>query len=124
MTSTAQDLVLQHWQHANQRDWPAFAALLSPDVVYEVPQTRERVRGAANYLAFFKTWPGSWRADIVQLIADGERAVSTIAFVTEQGQETGISFFELRGGLISRITDYWPAPYDPPPRMSNCVERY
>ena len=124
MPITAEALVLQHWQAANQRDWNRFAAVLGADVVYQVPQTRERVRGSANYLEFFQTWPGNWRAEIVQLISDERAAVTTIDFVTDQGRETGISFFEVCDGLITRITDYWPAPYDPPLRMTNCVERY
>lgn len=120
----AKALALQHWQAANARDWPAFAATLASEVVYEVPQTRERVRGRANYVEFFKTWPDPWRADVTSLIADEHSAVTTITFVTEQGQETGISFFEIREGLITGITDYWPAPYDPPPRMTDRIERY
>ncbi|MES2884655.1 MAG: nuclear transport factor 2 family protein [Pseudomonadota bacterium] len=121
---SAKAIVLQHWQAANARDWGHFAAVLAADVVYEVPQTRERVRGSASYLEFFQTWPGNWRAEIVQLIADEQAAVTTIDFVTDQGRETGISFFEVSDGLIIRITDYWPAPYDPPPRMTTRVERY
>ena len=31
------------------RDWDAWAMLMSPDVVYEVPQTRERIRGRDAY---------------------------------------------------------------------------
>ncbi len=121
---TARDAVLRHWQAANARDWPRFATVLSRELIYEVPQTRERVRGSDNYLEFFQTWPGNWRAEIVQLIADERGAVTTIDFVTDQGRETGISFFEVRDGVITRITDYWPGPYDPPARMTNCIERY
>ncbi len=122
--TTAHDLVMQFWQTANARDWAGFAAVLAPDVIYEVPQTRERVRSAAHFVTFFSTWPGVWRADIVKLIADETSAVCTIDFVTEQGSETGIGFFEIRDGLIVKITDYWPSPYDPPQRMTNCIERY
>lgn len=124
MSASSREIVLQHWQAANARDWQRFAAVLAPHMVYEVPQTRERVRSAAGYLEFFQTWPGNWRADIVKLIADAESAVTTIDFVTEAGSETGISFFEVRDGLITRVTDYWPAPYDPPLRMTSRVERY
>ena len=50
-----QQLVSQHWQFANARDWTAFANLLAEDLVYEVPQTRERVTGRAGYVDFFAT---------------------------------------------------------------------
>ncbi len=36
----------------------------------------------------------------------------------------GITFFEISHGLIDRIVDHWPSPYDPPPRMTTVVERY
>ncbi len=124
MSKSARELVLQHWQAANNRDWPQLAAVLSPALLYQVPQTRERVQGRDSYLEFFRTWPGNWRAYIVQLIADADAAVATIDFVSDQGVETGIGVFEFRDGLISRITDYWPAPYDPPPRMTDCITRY
>ena len=31
---------------------------------------------------------------------------------------------DLKDGLILRVTDYWPDPYEPGPRMSRHVERY
>jgi hypothetical protein len=38
---------------------------------------------------------------------------------------TGISFFRLSPrNRIAQVTDYWPEPYEPPPRASRFVERY
>ncbi|MBC7941729.1 MAG: nuclear transport factor 2 family protein [Chitinophagaceae bacterium] len=123
MTDTRR-VVEQHWSTANARDWPGFAALLHPDLVYEVPQTRERVRGAAAYLEFFRTWPGDWRADVKALIVEGEQAVSTIDFAVDGETMTGISFFKLKGGSILHITDFWPSAYEPPARMTSLIERH
>ena len=39
------------------REWDAFGALLAPDVVYEIPQTRERIRGRENYVRFNAEYP-------------------------------------------------------------------
>jgi len=50
---------LKHWELANARDWPGFESLLAQDMVYEAPQTRERILGSAGYRDFFATWPGS-----------------------------------------------------------------
>jgi ketosteroid isomerase-like protein len=124
MPNDPKDLVLHHWQHANARSWSAFASLLAADLVYEVPQTRERIVGAAGYLDFFQTWPGPWRADVVSTIAEGAHVVTVINFVTDAEQMTGITFFELEAGQIVRITDYWPSPYEPPRRASQHVQRY
>ena len=51
MTS-AHQVVAAYWAAAEARDWARFADLLAEHVVYEAPQTRERVRGRAAYLRF------------------------------------------------------------------------
>lgn len=42
----------------SHHDWEAFAALLSPDLAYFMPQTRERIQGRENYLRFNQKFPG------------------------------------------------------------------
>lgn len=120
----AQNVVERYWQLANARDWVGFGELLSPDVVYDMPQTRERLIGRDNYLGFNRTYPGQWRAELLQVIAQDDRAVSVVAMHSNGGIETGITFFEFKEGLITRLTDHWPAPYEPPPRMTEVIERY
>ncbi|RQO60514.1 hypothetical protein DBR47_09155 [Paucibacter sp. KBW04] len=133
MQHTSQDLVRRYWQAANARDWAAFAELLAEDIVYEVPQTRERVRGRAAYLVFNQTWPGNWEAELLRVVGEGKsqggQAVSEIAFHVRDAHgvrtETGISFFEFDAtARICRIVDHWPAPYAPPPRACDCIERF
>jgi len=124
MTLDTRSTLERHWQAGNARDWVAFAALLSPELVYEVPQTRERVRGREAYVDFFRTWPGNWRADIQKILVEPGGGVTMIDFVVDGEHMTGISFFELTDGVISRITDYWPSPYEPPPRACAWIERY
>ena len=41
----AQVLVAAFADRLERRDWSGLAELLHPDVVYEIPQTRERIRG-------------------------------------------------------------------------------
>jgi len=96
MTDTG-DAVTAYWAAVEVRDWDTFGALLAEDVVYEVPQTRERVRGRAAFTAF-----------------------------TDAGvSQPGLTFFEFGPyGLISRITDYWPEPYEPPAGRAGLAERY
>ena len=48
----ARAVVTAYWTAANDRDWVAFGDLVAEDVVYEGPQSRERVRGRANYVRF------------------------------------------------------------------------
>ena len=111
------------WRTANARQWPVFAALLHPQLVYLAPQTRERGEGATALVDIFRTWPGDWVAQVQTLIADDMRAVTTVHFVVGDTVETGISFFEFECGLIRSVTDYWPTAYEPPPRVSVHLKR-
>lgn len=123
MASTTRAVIERFWATANARDWEAFAALLDEDLLYLVPQTRERAEGRDAFVEVFRTWPGDWRAEVTQLIAEGDAAVTTLDFRIDGQGQTGISFFDLREGRIVRITDHWPEPYEPPPRATPQLRR-
>lgn len=117
-------IIEAHWASANARQWAAFGELLHPDLRYEVPQTREYIEGGAGYLEMFRTWPGAWTAVVKQLVCDGATAVCIIDFVVPgEDTMTGISVFEVSDGLLLKVTDYWPAPYEPPPRQTPHMKR-
>lgn len=122
MTDT-RALIQRHWALANARQWDEFARLLAPDLQYDVPQTREYIESGPGYLEMFRTWPGDWRATVTQLVCDGDKAVCVIDFDVDAQRMTGISVFELRAGLVARVTDYWPEPYEPPPRHTAWMKR-
>ena len=123
MNRSPRDLVSLFWATANAREWDRFATLLHPDLVYRVPQTREVARGAAGLVDVFRTWPGEWTAHVETLVADDRRAFSVVRFEVGGTFETGISRFECAGGAIVSVTDWWPAPYDPPARASDWLKR-
>jgi ketosteroid isomerase-like protein len=123
--SDARDVVSNYWSAAEARDWAAFGDLLAEDVVYELPQTRERVRGRAAYVRFNAEFPGDWHVAIERIVGSGRHAVSWTRFVVGADTQTGLCFFDLdENGRISRINDFWPEPYDPPPGRDHLVERY
>ena len=124
MSTTTHELIESFWRYANARDWVAFGALLAEDIVYEIPQTRERVRGRDAYVEFNATYPGPWQAEIVRIVAEDSRAVSEVAFTIGEETSIGIAFFDLKDGRIARIVDYWPEPYEPPVRNTSQIERY
>lgn len=124
MKEAHRQAVTAYWQAANARDWDAFARLIHPDVVYEVPQTRERIHGRRHYVEFNRSYPGEWAAELTSLVADEEKAVSKIAFHIDGNDCVGISFFEFQDGMVSRVVDYWPEPYEPPARLCGGIERY
>ena len=122
----ATDVIAAFWKTVSARDWTAFGALLAADVVYELPQTRERVRGRDAYVRFNAEYPGEWDITPLRIVGGERQGASWIRFVVDGGPEqTGISFFELDdAGLIVRISDFWPVPYEPPPGREHLVERY
>ena len=62
--------------------------------------------------------------EVRDLIVEGDNAVSRIEFLLGGETMTGITFFRLSpAGRIARVTDYWPDPYEPPPRASRFMQR-
>ena len=121
---TCADVVRRFVETLEDRDWDAWSALLHPDVVYEIPQTRERIRGRDRYLRFNREFPGDWHLRPTQVIADDEHGVVRFEWrVGDEGAEA-MAFFTVVDGLITEVTDFWPEPYDPPPGREHLVERW
>lgn len=123
MTGTTRSIVEQYWRAAQKRDWPDFGGLLHEDVVYDLPQTRERISGRAAYVEFNRTYPGNWSLALESVFGDLDHAVSRVRFMIDGKEAIGITFFDFKDGLIARITDYWPEPYAAPVRLVP-TERY
>jgi ketosteroid isomerase-like protein len=113
----------RYFQTANARDWAEFATVLHPNVVYELPQTRERVRGREAYLDFNITFPGAWTIEVSRVIADDVRGAAEIVLRVDSQAMPALVFFEFTDDLIARVTDYWPESYEPPVRVCKFVER-
>lgn len=119
------ETVAAYWAAADARDWTAFGALLAEDAVYEIPQSRERVRGRDACVRFNAEFPGDWRIAVERLVADGRHAATWIRFTVDGADQVGLCFFDLDDdGLIAHISDFWPEPYEPPPGREHLVERY
>ena len=121
----AQALAARFLDTLERRQWEEFGRLLHPDVVYEVPQTRERIRGRDRYVQFNREYPGDWHLSPRVVLGDDGRAAVWFAWrVADEPETDGIAFFEVAGGLITGITDFWPEPYEPPPGREHLTERY
>ncbi len=117
-------IVENYWTAVNKRDWQTVDTLLAKDVIYILPQTREKIIGSKALCTFNETYPGDWTIMVDTLVADEHQVVSRILFKNNNKTQTGISFHSIMDGLICEITEYWPAPYDPPKRNCGKIERY
>ncbi|MDX6394335.1 MAG: hypothetical protein QOJ73_5398 [Streptosporangiaceae bacterium] len=119
-------VVAAYWAAAEARDWEAFGSLVAADVVYEAPQSRERVRGRDAYVRFnAEGFPGDWHLAVERIVGRDREAVSLIQISGASGTQPGVCFFDLDDdGRIARITDFWPDPYEPPPGRGHLADRY
>ncbi|WP_307671473.1 nuclear transport factor 2 family protein [Streptomyces sp. V2I9] len=123
-----------YWATAEARDWDAFGATLAEDVVYDLPQTRERISGRDRYVRFNREYPGDWHVRVERIVADAEgRQAAARTGVTVTAEREGdppqeldaIQFFTFdANGLITAVTDFWPESYEPPAGREHLVERY
>jgi hypothetical protein len=97
---------------------------LHPDVVYEIPQTRERIRGRERYLQFNQEYPGDWHLRPKLVIADEGHGVVWFEWRLDGDVDDGMAFFDFTDDLITRITDFWPERYEPPAGREDLVERW
>ncbi|MFH8402045.1 nuclear transport factor 2 family protein [Streptomyces anulatus] len=133
-TAALRGAVEAYWTAAEARDWSAFGATLAEGVVYDLPQTRERILGKERYLRFNQEYPGDWHVRVERIVADaeGRQAAARTGF-TVTGDQPGqqpeeldaIHFFTFdEEGLITGVTDFWPESYEPPAGREHLVERY
>ena len=121
---TAQEIARAFADSLDRRDWSGFRDLLHPDVVYEIPQTRERIRGRERYVTFNAEYPGAWHIAPQLILGDERNACLLFRWTLDGATSLAIAFFEVEGGRITRITDFWPEPYDPPSGREHLVERF
>jgi hypothetical protein len=124
MAKSAEAIINKYWNAVNDRDWSTFMDLVAEDIIYVLPQTREKIHGRLALKSFNETYPGNWTLSVTSLVSSENQAASIIAFVDNAEEQIGISFFELQDGLIQSITEYWPSPYQPPTRNFEDIERF
>ena len=117
--------VESYWAAANAREWVAFADLLAEDVVYTLPQTRERISGRARYVEFNREYPGDWQVRIERVMTEPGQAVTWTLVTVGLEKMHAITFFTAdEEGRIATVTDFWPEPYEPPAGREHLAERY
>jgi ketosteroid isomerase-like protein len=121
-TDQTRTVVRQYFDRMSERDWDGFGQLVAEDVVYEMPQTGERITGRDRLVQFNREYPGDWRLTVTRLIADGTTAAGSMNFTVGDEVLVGLVYFEVPDGVITRITDFWPEPYEAPPGREHLTE--
>lgn len=121
---TTRALVYAFAEAMERRDWDAFTAVLSPDVVYELPQTRERIRGRDRYVQFNAEYPDDWHVEPQLVLGDDHDGCLLFRWTLDDDALLAVAFFEIDGDRIVKVTDFWPEPYDPPAGREHLVERF
>ena len=106
-------------------DFHAVAGVLAEDFVLEWPQSRERIRGAANFARMNAEYPahGRWLFDVHRIVGGATEAVSDVSVTDGVQRARAISFFTVEHGRIRKLVEFWPEPYEAPPQRAHLVER-
>ena len=117
------ELVTRYYEHFNRGDWDAMCALLADEVSHDLNQGDRQV-GRAVFRAFLDRMARSYREQLrdvtvlgnaagrvaTEYIVDGEYLATDEGLPPARGQRyslPGGAFFEVRGGKIQRVTNYY-----------------
>jgi ketosteroid isomerase-like protein len=121
----AKELVAQFWAAMHANDFAAASELLHDDFVLDWPQSGERIRGRANFVAVNANYPaaGRWRITLDRLVAEGDEVASQVTVTDGVLLARAITFTTVRDGRLWRQTEYWPDPFAAPAWRAQWTER-
>jgi len=128
MTSSTQNnkqVVERFWAAMQTNDFKSAGEFLHDDYILVWPQSGERIRGRANFVALNENYPahGRWEFTIQRIIAEGDEVVSDIGVTDGVVMGRAITFSTIHNGKILHQTEFWPDPFEPPAWRSEWVEK-
>lgn len=118
-------IVERFWATMQTNDFQAVGELLHDDYLLEWPQSGERIRGRASFVAINENYPahGRWAFAVHRILAEDKEVVSDVD-VTD-GVITGrvITFSTIQDGKILHQTEFWPDPFEPAAWRAEWVEK-
>lgn len=120
-TTTSAAIARAWWAAIDRGDFTEATRLCAPSAEVQWPLSNERMTSIEHWRLVNQHYPGTWRATITELIAQGD-AVATVARVfDDKTAVTAISFFTIGDGMIQKIVEYWPEPYEAPEWRSQWI---
>jgi ketosteroid isomerase-like protein len=125
MTQESKQVVQNFWAAMQTNDFRRAGELLHDDYVLEWPQSGERIRGRANFVAINENYPahGRWEFTIHRILAEDDEAVSDVGVTDGVVTAKVITFSTVRDGRILRQIEFWPDPFEPAAWRTQWVER-
>ncbi len=123
--ATSRSVVARYWARMQANDFTAAAECLAAHAVVEWPQSGERIRGRANFVAVNANYPaaGRWVFEVERLLASGDEVVTDVTVTDGLLRARAITFSTVRDGRIVRQVEYWPEPFAAPAWRTDWVER-
>lgn len=124
MTNSKQ-ILERFWTTMQTNDFVTASELLHDDYLLEWPQSGERIRGRANFVAVNVNYPahGPWEFTIHRILAEGDEVVSDVSVTDGVVRARAITFSTMRDGKILRQTEFWPDPFEAPAWRAQWVEK-
>ena len=125
MDDQTRRLIERYWQTMNGNDFGAVGDLLHDDFALDYPQSGERFRGRESNTLINERYPspGPWSFTVERLLVSDAEAVSDVRVRAPEIDARVVSFFVVREGLIWRVTEYWPDPFEAPSWRAHWAER-
>jgi ketosteroid isomerase-like protein len=129
MVTTSEEnkqIVERFWATMQTNDFNAVGELLHDDYVLQWPQSGERLRGRANFIAVNENYPahGRWEFTIHRILAEGVEVVSDVDVTDGVIMGRAITFSTIRDGKILHQTEFWPDPFEPAEWRAQWVEKF
>lgn len=113
-TQDASSLARRWWELVDKAAFREAAALAAPGAVIDWVLSNERMRIEDQWVAANENYPGSWRAEINEIVAEPGKVVTVTTVSDGPESVTAISIFTIEDGRIADIVEYWPEPYSAP----------
>jgi ketosteroid isomerase-like protein len=122
--NTAENTVREFWRLMATNEFASVKQVLAETFVLEWPQTNELMRGPENFARMNSEYPaqGSWSFSIKRLVASATEVVTHVAVTDGTQAAEAISFFQVEGGRVIRLVEYWPESYAPPSNRAHLTE--
>jgi len=108
----------------NARQIEVMDELFHDDATMDWPQSRERVRGAANRRAIYGAFPQLPTITPRRMISDGDLVIAEATLDYDGPTFETVFIFEFRDGKIAKETAYWSDAFDPPEWRAAWVETF